>query len=338
MAWGNEGTVVLAGELESVAVPVRPGHLLVLLRKQPELRAFSNARTYGVLGAFWVISLALAAVLARGIVVPLRRLAARLPHIAEDGLEVLPEAGRADEIGQLARAYQETREQLAKERAAREQAERMATLGRMATGLAHEINNPVAAIRLHAQLLEGEAPDESLAMILSENAKIESLVNQWMFLARPQPPAVASCDLAGLVADCVRTVSPAASHSGVRIFQEVDGGCVVNGDRRRLGQAVVNILMNAIHAMSQGGELKVRGRLMEKGSVHLDFCDTGPGFSSEALAKATELFFSEKEGGMGIGLNVTAEIAKAHHGELRIANSGKGAVVSLILPKHESNL
>ncbi len=311
---------------EAVAVPLRDDIRLVLLRERPPLGAWKAGRTYAVLGAFWLISLALAGALARGIVRPLRTLAARLPHIADDGDEPLPEAARADEIGELARAYQTTRRQLADERRAREQAERLATLGRMATGLAHEINNPVSAIKLHAQLLETDVANESLAMILSENAKIEALVNQWMFLARPQPPAVAPCDIATLVAEALRTVAPAAAHAKVKVISEATSR-TVQGDKRRLGQAITNVMMNAIHAMARGGELRI-----ESAGNSLIFRDTGPGFSATALARATELFYSEKEGGMGIGLSVTAEILKAHGGELRIENSADGAVVTFILP------
>lgn len=316
----------MPGKQEMIAVPLRDNFRLILLRDTPPLRALSAVRTYFVLGAFWLISLALAAALARAIVGPLRSLAKRLPHIAEENTEPLPEASRTDEIGELARAYQDTRKQLAEERRAREQAERLATLGRMATGLAHEINNPVSAIKLHAQLLETGTPNESLTTILGENAKIEALVNQWMFLARPQPPAVAPCDLAALVADCIRTTSPTAAHAKVRVVADVASSSVM-ADRRRLGQAIVNVLMNAIHAMASGGELHIQSSGNE-----LTFRDTGLGFSAAALARATELFFSEKEGGMGIGLSVTAEILKAHGGQLHIANSERGALVTFILP------
>ncbi len=324
------GSVISMQNVECVSVPVNQSVNLLMARKAPALRSLTNARTFAVLGAFWLISLALAAALARGIVGPLRTLAKRLPHIGEGGDDSLPEASRLDEIGELARAYQSTRKQLAEERRAREQAERLATLGRMATGLAHEINNPVAAIKLHAQLLEGDVPSDSITTILGENAKIEALVNQWMFLARPQPPAVAPCDLADVVAEGIRTVSPAAAHAKVRIIFKV-ANAPAEVDRRRIGQAVCNVLMNAIHAMPDGGELSISNSA-EAGKVMLIFHDTGLGFSAAALAKATELFYSEKEGGMGIGLSVTAEILKAHGGELRIANGGRGAVVTLILP------
>lgn len=336
-----EGGVFMAEDSSEAAVArISQGRSLVLLRTAEPLADFLfRPRTLGVLGAFWALSLALAWVLARGIVRPLRGFAAKLPHIAEENSEPLPEAARTDEIGQLARAYDATRAQLADERRAREQAERLATLGKMTTGLAHEINNPVSAIKLHTQLLEGEISDthdERLSIILAETAKIESLVSQWMFLARPQPPQLAPCDLADLISASVKTLAPAAAHANVKIVNQLMPGLVVNGDRRRLAQAFDNIIINAIHAMSaRGGELKIECRsTSDNGRKYIvSFTDTGAGFSTAAIARGMELFFSEKEGGMGIGLSVTSEIMRAHGGELRLANAAAGgAEVSLHLP------
>jgi signal transduction histidine kinase len=353
---------------ESVRVAVDDSTSLVLFRAEPAPGGFWRLRTFGVLSAFWALSLALAAVLAGGIVRPLRSLAQRLPRIADENAGPLPEAARCDEIGQLARVYEQTHALLASERRAREQAERLATLGRMATGLAHEINNPVAAIKLHAQLLESgttvvhtssPAPadgTDSLAIILAENAKIEALVNQWMFLARPQPPVLAACDPADLVAAALRTHAPAAAHARVKLVNDTRPGTLIAADARRLGQAVGNVVINAIQAMAaNGGTLCVAGgterRTVGAGgkgassgasdvllpsSFFLSFADTGPGFSATALARHAELFYSEKEGGMGIGLNVAAEILRAHGGELRVENAVNGAVVTFVLPLAEN--
>jgi signal transduction histidine kinase len=337
---------------ESVRIPIDGQTSLLLFRVEPAAGGFWRFRTFAVLCSFWALSLALAWALASGIVRPLRTLAQRLPRIADENAEPLPEAARRDEIGQLARAYEQTHALLATERRAREQAERLATLGRMATGLAHEINNPVAAIKLHAQLLETGTTDiqafcsssgspGSLSIILAENAKIEALVNQWMFLARPQPPALAPCDPAELIAAALHIQAPSADHARVHLVNETRPGLRIEADSRRLGQAVGNVIINAIQAMSAtGGALTIRSRACQSGDAtpadslcELTFADTGPGFSAAALARHAELFFSEKEGGMGIGLNVTAEILRAHGGELRVANApGGGAIVTFTLP------
>jgi signal transduction histidine kinase len=341
----QRGIVRAGGEFEAIAVPLQDDLTLILVREiEPAWAFLVRTETLVLLVAFWVFSVALAWVLARGFVRPLRLLAERLPHIEHDPEGTLPGAERGDEIGQLARAYLATRAQLADERARRAQVERLAILGRMATGLAHEIHNPLAAIRMHAQLIESAHNGElaatardSLPVLLGEASKIEGLVQQWMFLARPQPPQTAPAVLGEIVAGVVRALGPQAAHAEVRLINEVPDGLSARVDVRRFSQALGNIANNAIQAMPGGGRLIIRG---ERGaSVRLSFHDTGPGFSENALAHYADLFFSTKEGGMGIGLSVSAEILKAHGGTLTVENAPEGgAVVTLQLPLEKSEI
>jgi signal transduction histidine kinase len=194
-------------------------------------------------------------------------------------------------------------------------AQRLALLGQMATSLAHEIQNPVAAIRLHAQLAGHQT-------ILGEAATIESLVNQWLFLARPDAPQKSPVTLDALLADTIRVSTPLAEHAHVRIELVCGSGfpaATIDGDARRLGQVFRNLIVNAIQAMPGGGTLTITatGRT-------ITFADTGKGFSPTALARCPELFYSEKEGGMGIGLAVVREIVHAHGGRLSLANPPTG--------------
>ena len=335
----GQGIVRAGADCEAIAVPMEKDRSLIVVRRvQPAIGFLLKPETLLVLAGFWLFSVGLAWALARGLVRPLRLLAERLPHIQSDAEVSLPGAGRHDEIGQVARAYLEARAQLGAERARREQAERLAILGRMATGLAHEIHNPLSAIRMHAQLIDSATDGEqaaalrdSLPVLLGETAKIEGLVNQWMFLARPAPPQTAPADLGEIVAGVVRALGPQAAHARVEIANELPAGLRANVDARRLSQAIGNIAMNAIQAMPGGGALTITG--WRGDSVRLVFRDTGAGFSAKALAQHAELFSSEKEGGMGIGLSVTAEILKAHRGALLVGNGPDGgAVVTVQLP------
>ncbi len=336
----DRGIVETGGSFEAIAVPLEKDLSLILVREvEPAWSFLIRSDTLLLLAVFWTFSVALAWIVARGFVRPLRLLAARLPFIESDPDAALPGAERKDEIGQLARAYLATRSQLAAERTRREQAERLAILGRMATGLAHEIHNPLAAIRMHAQLIEsahnGELAStarESLPVLLGEATKIEGLVQQWMFLARPQPPQTAPADFGEIVAGVLRALAPQAAHAGVRIVNEVPAGLRTRVDARRLAQAVGNIILNGLQAMSSGGTFTIRGE--RSGSrVRLIFRDTGRGFSPDALAHYADLFFSTKEGGMGIGLSVTSEIVRAHDGVLLVANAPEGgAIVTLQIP------
>lgn len=189
--------------------------------------------------------------------------------------------------------------------------QRLALLGQMATSLAHEIQNPVAAIRLHAQLAGNQT-------ILTEAATIENLVNQWLFLARPEPPQKSPVALDALLTEAVRALTPLADHARVTLTLAGNGG-TIDADARRLGQVFRNLIVNAIQALPSGGSLTI--------TVHdrsITFTDTGKGFSPTALARGPELFYSEKEGGMGIGLSVAREIVHAHGGQLILANQPTG--------------
>jgi signal transduction histidine kinase len=204
------------------------------------------------------------------------------------------------------------------------QSQRLALLGGMATSLAHEIRNPIAAIRLHGQLLEKSHP-EGGGLIVGEAAKLEDLVNQWMFLARPEAPKKVQVNLRALLQETVRLAGPAAEHAGVRVVVNAPGDSQTTGDPRRLGQVFHNIVLNAIQAMPTGGSLSISAR---DGTI--SFADTGPGFSRTALARWSEMLYSEKEGGMGIGLSVADAIVRAHGGRLSVSNQAQGGALVLV--------
>ncbi|MCB1279101.1 HAMP domain-containing sensor histidine kinase [Prosthecobacter sp.] len=227
---------------------------------------------------------------------------------------------------------------LARERIKRAQSERLAMLGRVATSLAHDIKNPLASIQLHAQLMTPENVEDAkaLKLIASESEVIAGLVNQWLHLANPLPPKLAKLD----VGECVRAVAqnlePQAQHAGVSVENSLAGPIWVRGDTQRLSQAFRNILVNGIQAMPRGGRLRIEAENHER-MVVIRFTDSGPGFSDAALARGTELFFTEKEGGMGVGLNIVASVVEAHGGRLEMKNDPKGgAVIIVSLPSSDA--
>jgi signal transduction histidine kinase len=309
------------------------GWRMVLVRERGSRWAVAGPALAAV-GAFVLMALLAGWWLARGLIRPLRSLAAVLPRV--ESLTVLPETGRRDEIGELARALADTGKALREERSQRERAERHAMLGRMAASLAHEVRNPVSAIHLHGQLLSeevGETGRESVACIVREAGKIEGLVQQWMLLARPEPPVRRLVRAGEVLSEAVAMLEPAARLARVRLVVADGGGdWLVLGDRVRLGQAVANVLQNAIHASPEGGEVRLRVS-GEAGWVHWEVRDGGGGFSGEALRRWAEPFYSGKEGGMGVGLTVASEVMRAHGGEVVVSNeAGGGALVVLKMP------
>jgi len=220
---------------------------------------------------------------------------------------------------------------LARERLKRAQSERLAMLGRVATSLAHDIKNPLASIQLHAQLMTPQDAEEarSLKLIESESTVIAGLVNQWLHLANPLPPKLVRLDAAHVVHEVALNLQPQAEHAEVEMVCGLQGCLWVQGDAQRLAQAFRNLMVNAIQAMPRGGVLWISAERRGQ-EVLLRFADAGQGFSESALQRGTELFFTEKEGGMGVGLNIVATIVAAHGGRLELQNDPKGGAVALV--------
>lgn len=322
-----DGTLVVAAPMGDKGV--------LLLRSSPS-QALTDPRLLQVLTAFWLLALLTTSIALRRLGRPLRELAAQIPQIDHDGPLELSAVQRPDEIGDVARAYQQTRSALLAERESRQRAEKQAVLGRMTAALAHEVQNPVAAIRMHAQLLRGVGFDPARDLvadtIIQEASRIESLLNQWLFLTRPEPPALGDVDLNSLLTEVVRMQRPRADHAAVHIELVAPPRLALRADGKRLQHVFHNLIDNAVQAMPTGGTLTITARSL--GAVaEVVFADQGRGFSEQALQRFAEFFFSEKEGGMGIGLSVAAEIAKAHGGSLLAANRpGGGAEVTVVLP------
>lgn len=274
----------------------------------------------------------LAMLVSRRIVGPISSLERWLPNLERESPEPLPSglAERGDEIGALARSLEEGARRLRDEVERRRRSERLAALGRVATSLAHEIRNPAAAIALHADLLRaaaGEDGTESLAMIREEVERITDLVNEWLFLARPSPPSRSRQDLAGLVRRVEARLRPQLGYAGVEVVFSGEERAEVQADGDRISQVLRNLLLNAMQAMPEGGRIGVVLR-REGGDQVVEVRDGGRGFGDEALRRWSEPFFSEREGGMGIGLTLSAEILRAHGGALEVGNMpGGGACV-----------
>jgi signal transduction histidine kinase len=200
-------------------------------------------------------------------------------------------------------------------------AQRLGLLGSIATSLAHEIRNPIAAIRLHGQLLEQTEP-VGAGLIVNEAVKIEDLLNQWMFLTRPEPPRKKEIALMELITATVRVLKPAADHAKVQVAITAAAPRNVQADIHRLGQVFHNVMLNAIQAMPKGGTLSINVSVNE-----VSFADTGAGFSPAALRRGAEMLYSEKEGGMGLGLSVAQSIVQAHGGRLTFCNRPEGGAV-----------
>ncbi|WP_397569706.1 ATP-binding protein [Schlesneria sp. T3-172] len=237
------------------------------------------------------------------------------------------------------------------------QSERLAAVGELAAGVAHEIRNPLTSVKLllqHAiRQASGPKLDESkLRLILEEIGRMESTIQGLLDFARPPQLNCVLHDLAQTLQRALNLVSARARQQGIEIIvRPCEVPLMVDGDTEKLHQVLVNLLINAIEAMPDGGQLTIEARIVERthcrlsGEMVVEFgnCgtrmaqivvkDTGEGISPDVLPRLFEPFATTKDRGTGLGLAVSHRIAEEHHGTITARNGETGgAQFTLCIP------
>ncbi|MEW6237678.1 MAG: ATP-binding protein [Candidatus Omnitrophota bacterium] len=237
-------------------------------------------------------------------------------------------------------------ERLLEEKARR--SDRLTALGELAAGVAHEMRNPLTTIRGYLQILPDNKDDEDFIKEFSSNLireidRLTRLTDDLLNMAKPISPELQRERLSDLAASVGFFLSDKFESSGTQLIVEEDrGGDCVLIDRDRIKQVFINLYMNAIEAMREGGEIRVRfsrrtGRLSEeeKEKVYAvaEVIDNGPGISSHVLDRLFDPFFTTKESGTGLGLSLSHRIVEEHGGFLRVeSRAGEGACFGILLP------
>ncbi|MBI3272472.1 MAG: hypothetical protein HYZ53_26005 [Planctomycetes bacterium] len=220
--------------------------------------------------------------------------------------------------------------------------ERLAGLGTLAAGIAHEIRNPLSAIDIHLQLLRealvrDRGPAKArryLDIVQTESARLNGIVENFLRFARPSPLSRAPLRLDGLLAGILELVEPECRARGIQVRKEgfPPDGLVLEADEGQLQQAFLNLVLNAVQALSSGGSLEV-SMLASPAWVRVEVRDNGPGIPPEHRERIFEPFFTTKEGGTGLGLPIAQRIVSEHGGSIGLEEAGSGTSIVVQLPR-----
>lgn len=219
-------------------------------------------------------------------------------------------------------------------------ADRLATLGQLSAGIAHEINEPLSTILGYAQLMkENTALDQEaagdLSKIISATLHAREVVRKLMLFSRQMPPRLEALDLNKLIEDGFYFLESRCAHQGVRIVRDLAPGLpLIMADPGQVHQVLVNLTVNAMQALPEGGTITIR--TLQKGkNVEISVSDNGVGMDPELLNKIFIPFFTTKEidQGTGLGLSVVHGIVTTHGGKIKVESKpSKGSVFRVSLP------
>jgi PAS domain S-box-containing protein len=216
--------------------------------------------------------------------------------------------------------------------------ERLTIVSQLAAGVAHEIRNPLTALKRIVRMLGGKNnlydATEYFPLILSELDRIEFIMNEYLMLAKPQVVKFAEKRVSYMLESIVKLLTVHASMNSIRVVTELDPDLtIINCDENQLKQVFINLIKNAFEAMPNGGKLLIQAQQPDPDHILVRFVDEGVGIPEEVLAKLGEPFFTTKEKGTGLGLMVSFRIVESHHGTLTFkSQSGQGTTAEILLP------
>lgn len=217
--------------------------------------------------------------------------------------------------------------------------DRLANLGLVSAGVAHEIKNGLVAIKTYVEILIEKGDDsEMTAVVRRELTRIDALATQMLRLSAPKVATLAPVPIHQVLDHSLQLLEHQLT--GRMIALKRDYGAqpgTVRGDESQLQQAFMNLVLNGIEAIGSNGELTVRTETVAAatgpGGLKIFFCDTGPGIAPENLARLFEPFFTTKKNGTGLGLAISQRVAEDHAGKIEVvSNAGGGSTFIVFLP------
>ena len=328
---------------------------LLAKRDAVQKQAYATAYTITILGgaASLIIATLMGVLLARGIAVPITRMTSAMTTLAKGDTAVeVPGVGRNDEIGAMAAAVQIFKDSMIeRERAQAELAHfnRVTTMGQLTASIAHEVSQPVAATvtNAHAAVrwLGAQPPDleearQALGRISRDGNRAGDVIRRIRMLIKKVPPRKDRLDINETILEVTALTRSEVLRNGVslqtRLAEDLP---LIQGDRVQLQQVMLNLIINAVEAMSgvseRSRELLIGSGKDASNGVLVTVRDSGPGLNPESLDHLFDAFYTTKPAGMGMGLSICRSIIEAHGGQVRAtANVPQGAIFQFTLPTH----
>lgn len=329
----------------------RPTQWLLVVDADQEvlLAQVNNMRRsiWVLLGVLLFMSLILAIWASGRLAKPVHFLADIIKRYADGDHTVVYSEKRTDEVGVAGNAFNYLKHSLEKAEADKVEAEkvarqsdRLASVGQLAAGIGHEINNPLMNIMSLASLIEDSIKDENLdarsdlKLLKKEGGRCARIVQGILNFARENTPTYEKFNIALLIEETVSLISHRAESSGISLSVEAEGNIRMDGDQNQLQQVLVNVLLNAIQASPEGGEISVK-TWRQQDQIFLEILDHGKGIVNENIMNVFDPFFTTKDEGegTGLGLSVSYGIIKHHGGTINIENMQQaGVLVQIVLP------
>jgi signal transduction histidine kinase len=217
--------------------------------------------------------------------------------------------------------------------------QKLSALGRLTSGVAHEIKNPLNAMVIHVALLrqrlESAEARGYLDVLDEQIRRLDRVIQGFLKFTRPEELHLDAVLLEEVLKGVLRLVSGEVEKNGIRLITDIPTELPpVHGDRELLQQAFLNLMLNAKEAMPEGGDLRVSTRRSTDGHVEIEVEDTGVGIPPDALPKIFDLYYTTREGGSGIGLSLVYRIIQLHDGEVKVDSTpGEGTRFTIKLPE-----